>query len=304
VKQTAIALSLLAEVFLLLFLIPKVETGDLISYKNLFNIYEHFSIGEFIDLDAATIIGSRDYGFNFLVFIFSKIANFETFIFCISIFYFISILILLIKKNLYYLIILLPFSFYMVGIQFSAIRLEIALSIFIFFYFSNKKYLKYVSIFFHTQIIPIFLSQENKIHLKFVFFGVFFLTILLFYNPHIIEKFLLYSKENSEISKNYLREYGLILFSIFVVSISKRKIDYYYIILALILITLVYILGAGRINIIVFYLMLLNIKNCNNNILLIISLTTFFLYDIYKGLYFIDGIIIGNSGFDSIKNIF
>lgn len=305
-KKIVIGSALVIEVLLLLFLIPKVESGDLIFYKNLFNLYEDYSISDFIHLDTASIIGSRDYGFNLLVYSFSKILNFEIYIFIISLFYFISISKILIKKNLQYFIIFLPISFYIVGIQFSAIRLELAISIFIFFYYSNLKFIKYLSIFFHTQIIPIFLSEFNyKRNYIYIIIVILFISAVLFFNPHIIEKFILYSQENSEIKKNYVREFGLIIFSVFIVSLSNKKINYQYCLLAVCFFPLIFVLGAGRINIILFFLMLLNIKKSEkNNTYLNISLAIFFIYDVHKGLQFINGIISGNSGFNNINNIF
>jgi len=305
-KISIIIISLIFEISLLLIITPLVYTGDFLSYRNLYEVYENADISAFLTIDTAGIVGSRDYGFNTLVYFFSKFSNYDYFIIIISFSYFLVMAKLLNSKNIIFLLPIMPFTFYIVGLQFSAIRLELAITIFLFFYLNNNSKLTFISALFHAQIAPIFIQIVNKNNLYKILtiFGIISIMAIV-YSPYIIEKFILYSNANSEIQSNWFREFGFILYSIIIVCLSKNKICYTYIIKAILFSPLIFFLGAARINILLFLLMLLNLDPFGAMTLRVrAGLLVFFFYDIYKGILFISGLLQGNSGFENITTIF
>jgi hypothetical protein len=301
-----ITISIAIEITLLIFVPPHVNAGDFLSYRSLYQIYGDSNVSEFISIDTRDIVGSRDYGFNVISYLFSTIISFDSFIRLLSLTYYALMAKLLYKNNLVNLMLIMPFTFYIVAIQFSAIRLEMAIVVFLFFYLNANNKLAMLSILFHAQIAPIFVMIfKGNNFFKILFLCFFIATILFFYSPYLKEKIIFYSSENLDSSKNLIREYGFIIYSALIVSLSRRKIDYVYIRKVILFIPLVFFIGAARINILLFIMMILNLDpNGAKSKLVQIPLLTFFLYDFYKGILFIQGIIQGNSGFDNVLTFF
>lgn len=298
-----IYIGVILEIFLLCLLDGETIAGDHLSYRNYYNYISNVDYNNFLSIDSRDYIGSLDYLYNNIVFIFSRVIDFDSFTYIINFIYFLFFALLFNNIRMGFLIPILPFSFYIVGLQFSAQRLMLAVSVFGFFFIFNKRILSIISLFIHFQIILLFLLYIKYLK-KYCILILLFLIISFYENINFIQKLLHYASTREIIKLNdYL---FLIIMSLMVKFTNVKKLfnNFELFIIFISFVGVITLLGDGRINYIVYVLALLILNLCISiNIKTKIILIIIMVYDVTKGIMFISGILIGNSGFDSIKFI-
>jgi hypothetical protein len=298
-----IYIGIILEILLLYFLDGKVKAGDHLAYRNYYDYISNGDYNKFLYVDSRDYIGSLDYLYNNLVFIFSRVIDFDSFTYFINFIYFFLFALLLNNIRMEILVPILPISFYVVGLQYSAQRLILAVTVFGISFLFNKRFLSILSLLIHTQISPLFLLYINYIR-KHSILILLFIILCYFGDINALPKFLHYASTREAVKVNdYL---FLIIISLMVKFSTTKKIfnDFDLFIIFTIFFCIITILGDGRINFIVYVLALFILNlNKNINIKSKIVLIIIYTYDVVKGVLFISGIVIGNTGFESIKFI-
>lgn len=288
------------EIILLLVLSGRAVEGDHVHYRNYYSYVESSDFGEFLNLDSREHIGSLDYLYNFTVFLFSRIIDFDTFTFIVNVMYFFLFCKIFKILKIDFAIPLLPFTFYIVGLQFSAQRLIVALSIFGFSYLNKKKITSLLSLFSHVQVLPLFLILLKTLNFTIVLMAFMFALILGFYfDINAVQKLFYYALNRGEIKAT---DYIYIIVMFLAVIFSYKKEDLIKIVVAFgALAAIVTIIGDGRINIIVYFLSLLFLVDAKQvSIYSKCIILSFLIYDLIKGFLFIGGILNGGSGFEAL----
>jgi hypothetical protein len=294
------AISLLIELIIQLLMSGQAIVGDHVAYKNYFDFISLSNFRDFLATDSAGFIGSYDYLYNFIVFLFSRFSNFNFFTFFINIPFYFVFVILFTRLKMVLVLPLLPFTFYVIGIQFSAQRLMLAITIFSLAYLYAKTLLSFLSLFAHVQVAPLFLVYYKKIQAWLIVFILLTIpSLAYFFDTNASQKLLLYAANRPQIQFN---DFMFMIYLFFAIGSScPRSVLKNLTLPFLAFSVLIFIIGDGRINIIIFIYSLLFLQNIKK-----ISLRTKFLYCIFlaydsiKGVQFILGVMDGNSGFDSI----
>lgn len=298
--STWILAGVFIEIILLLVLSGRAIEGDHAHYRNYYSYVAILDFEEFLNLDSRGYIGSLDYLYNFTVFLFSRIVDFDSFTFIINIIYFFLFCKIFKILKINFLIPLLPFTFYMVGLQFSAQRLIIALSIFGFSYLNKRGITSILSLFSHMQVLPLFLILLKPLNFPIILLAFMFALLLGFYfDINAAQKLVYYALSRGEIK---VTDYLYIIVMFMAVKFSYKKEDLIKIVVAFgALAAIVTIIGDGRINIIVYFLTLLFLVDTKQvSIYSKGILISFIIYDLIKGVLFIGGILSGNSGFEAL----
>jgi hypothetical protein len=275
--------------------------GDHLAYRKYYDYISNGDYNNFLYVDSRDYIGSLDYLYNNFVFIFSRIIDFDSFTYFINFIYFFVFALLLNNIRMEFLVPILPFSFYIIGLQYSAQRLMLAVTVFGIFFLLNKRFLSILSLLIHTQISPLFFLYIKYLR-KHSYLILLFIIVSYFESINFVPKFLHYASTREAVKVNDFL--FLIIISLMVKFSTVKKIfnDFDLFIIFIIFFCIITILGDARINFIIYVLALL-ILNVNKHINLKskIVLIIIYTYDVVKGVLFISGIVIGNTGFESIK---
>lgn len=303
IRYFFLLISIVLEIVLLSSLDGKIGAGDHIDYRKYYDLVGQQDLNTFSINDSINAIGSIDYLYNFIIFIFSRYVNFDVFVFFINLCYFLFVLLLFSRMKLYFIAPLLPFSFYIVGIQYSAQRLLLAITIFGLSFIYGKKIITLSALLIHAQILPLFflyMKYVKKINILFA--AIFFIFLAVYFDLNAVQKFILYATNREKI---VLQDFLLIISFYMAVKISlkdKDTIIFNAELIFLLLFLLVIFLGSGRLNIIAFFVTLIILSTVKSvDIKSKVFLLLFMMYDIAKGFMFISGVLDGNSGFDAIS---
>jgi hypothetical protein len=276
--------------------------GDLLAYSLFYYEAYNANIVEFLKLDSINIIGSSDILYNFIIFIFSRFIDFEIFLFFINFLYLWVVLQVFYKSGLKYFLPFVPFTFYVIAMQFSAQRLEIGIILMLFGILYNRNLVSISSIFVHTQLAPFLVLGINRVS-SVKLPGIYLILALIIFllvttNSYIIEKFIFYSESTIVnindyyfifyvfITSCYMRFYLNILFP------YKKFIIFYVVILILLP-----FIGSYRLNILIYFSFIILLKFLHFNFTRYILAFPVILYDFIKGLIFIQSLIINGNGF-------
>ena len=270
-----------------------VKHDDLVAYENYFNISKDLDFTSFLVLDSREFYGSLDYGFNILTYISSGIFSFSGFLVIVYLMYSLAVAKLFYNNSLWFLGLIFPFTFYGYGVSHSAVRLTLAMTVFIVAFNARKKIYSFIAPLFHSQVIPLFLFfRISKNKLLFLILGL----IAVLFSPSFFAKLNHYFSNNNIDFLSFYKSIALFAYFSIVVYISTKE-NYIFFILLLFII-LLSIIGPGRIEILFYMLSLLLINNKDRpHSYSIIMLSFFSTYDFLKGVLFLNDIINDGNGY-------
>jgi|SaaInlStandDraft_3_1057020.scaffolds.fasta_scaffold25262_2 hypothetical protein len=273
---------------------------DMRAYEGYYNVLSDTLYSGFIDLDARQFIGSNDWLSNHTFFFFSKLVSFDFFSTMVYMFYTYLVALIFVKLKLRLAALIFPFTFYSIGIASSGLRLTMAIACFLFLYTNRRYYFSSIAVLYHAQIIPIYTLAFDKSKAKKTFL-ISIALVAIFLSPSLVPKFIYYYHSNTiAIFTSFVSLYGV--FSILIAGfLSCRKKSLKLILYILPTAFAILILGAGRLNIILYFIFLLWLLECDRvNYKGVILLYMFLVYDTFKGVMFIESLIDGNNGYSGI----
>lgn len=294
-------IGLLSEIVLQIFMVGLIKKGDHIDYRNFYDAMTSVSSSEFLDFNAIDFIGSNDILYNVIVYLYSRVVDFDVFVFSTNVLYFYLIATLLQRAGLGIINVFLPLSFYIIGIQFSAQRLMLAISMLIMVNYYRRKLLFVLPAMVHTQVIPLLFYMRKWRGSFLMYAGAIAFIISSYYlDFNFISKLFVYIYERSVLEFSDFAPL-IYFFTVVILSYDLRE-DKNPIFLFVIFAILIFAIGSGRVNIMIFvYTLLLvgagQVRNVYGRLLLI----PFFVYDVIKGLSFISNVAEGGSGFDAFQ---
>lgn len=310
-KKEYLQLLFLSTIVLILNLIfiPIYKGGDQSHYIKFYYSIENYNFFTGY-LHYFHSLGAQEPIYYFIVFVFSKFFSKDIFVLVLNLIFSISFFKLVMKKLGFYLTFSFIFNFYFLVLLFSAERLKVSILLFLIAVLLNHKRLKILFFLgailshFQTSILVISLALHNSalevlrlfyFKLSRKIFKIFFITLLslpvfylmLYYFTSKLNYYLQFSS-----IYNIVKPISFLLLCVFIN--PKKKLNLTLSFLPIIFFS--YVIGEERLVIFCYFLFLFAVLQ-NPSLKARILLFVLNLYFIFKGINFLNQIILYGDGF-------